>query len=77
MSTRWDSPEDYNIEDMYAEKFDDMDWKDLVKDMIAYFEMKPYELDSFKEWWIHREVCNHDKDHDSYLSDKAWADYSS
>jgi hypothetical protein len=77
MSTRWDSPEDYTLEDSYAEKFDDKDWKDLVPDMIVYFEMKPHELDSFKEWWVEREVCNHDKDNDDYLADQAWADYNS
>lgn len=68
-------PQDYTLEDMLFEKFNDTQLKDLVADMIEYFNEDKYAIDSFREWWIEREINNHGSDEDDYIADMAWHDY--
>jgi len=68
-------PQDWTLEDMLFEKFNDTQLKDLVADMIDYFNEDKYAIDSFREWWIEREINNHGSDEDDHIADMAWHDY--
>lgn len=69
-------PQDYTLEDYYFDKFNDTSLSDMTTDMIFYFMNNKYALDSFREWWIEREIRNCDDDADDYLNDQAWGDYN-
>lgn len=75
MKTYSNDPQDYTLEDELFEKFNDTQLKDLVADMIEYFNEDKYAIDSFREWWIEREIKHANDDEDDYHSDMAWHDY--
>jgi len=72
MKTYSKDPQDYTLEDVYSQEFDDCDWKDLVPSMIVYFHNNDQALDSFKEWWIEKQIENRQADNDAYLAEQAW-----
>lgn len=76
MKTYSNDPQDYTLEDMFSDKFDDIsDWNELVPDMIEYFKWNQQGLELFKEWWIEQEIKNHGSDEDDYIADLAWHEY--
>lgn len=75
MKTYSNDPQDYTLEDMLFEKFNDTQLKDLVADMIEYFNEDKYAIDSFRDWWLEREIKNHGSDEDDHIADMAWHDY--
>ena len=68
-------PQDWTLEDAYSEEFDDTELKDLVADMIEYFNEDKYAIDSFKEWWIEKKIKEDGSDEDDHIADMAWHDY--
>lgn len=76
MKTYSNDPQDYTLEDYYFDKFNDTSLSDLTDDMIVYFMKDSHALDSFRDWWIEREIRNRDDDADDYLNDQAWGDYN-
>ena len=77
MKTYSNDPQDWTVEDACAEEFDQLDWKDLVPDMIKYFHNNDYALDSFKEWWVAQRINEVEHEQDDYLADQAWDEYNS
>lgn len=69
-------PQDYTLEDYFFDKFNDTSLSDLTDDMIVYFMNNRHAVNSFREWWIGREIRNRNDDADDYLNDQAWGDYN-
>jgi hypothetical protein len=67
---------DDDLYDSYADKFDTMRWTQMYEDLRTYMENNDQALESFKEWWVERQVKYHSQGNDDYLSDQAWNDFN-